>query len=756
MYQQFTWGGKVLFWVITAAIWGAMFTPLIISTGTLFPFQTGKGIAYRVLVEVAAFFYLWLLIIEPSMRPKKSPLFWAMIAFVGALILTTLLGVNPYRSFWGDIERMEGVFGVLHGVLLFIILYSLYKERKDWIRLFKVSLLASFFVAMYALAQVYPIFQFLHVFEARETQPGSTLGNPAFVSTYAVFQIFFALFVLLWEKNRWWQIYGAAFFVLNFIVLGLSAIRGAQVGMVAAAFIGGILALVYLSRSFRTKVVVSGFIVFMIAVPLAARLLKDSPILDKLPFAFQRMSRISLDDPSAKTRLLSLGMSWDAFKDRPLVGWGMENFKVGYNKYFNPEHLTYEQAWFDRAHNKIAEVAVQTGAIGLLSYLALFATGFWGVFNFLRKSEGMSDRLMAIAVCMLGVAYFVQNLFLFDMPMSYVMFFTSLGFVGFIGDITPRSSQKDQQQSQQSQPMQRHRPSNGELSLSQMLILLVGAGGVLFLIFWANWRPYQTASLGRQVMDLQTPNEILDMSKKALSYGGYPSSEVIRVMEDLMIVNGRTRTKEWEGMFQYTKEQAEDFLKKEPKDPRFFIRTGKMYNERAFLEPQYTDEAARVLQSAIALSPTRPDAYYELGVTYLEKKENEKALEMFHKAVSLNEKNSRAHWVLGLAYMTLGNKEEGLASIERAIALNYNWNTESDINNLTQIYVSMNRNDKLVSMYEKLIELNPNAAQYRVTLAIAYANAGMKEQAREQALKAVELDAQYEAGAAEFIDNLFK
>jgi hypothetical protein len=218
MYKQLSWGGKVLFWVVTALIWASLFTPLIISSGALFPFQTGKGIAYRALIELAGFFYLWLILIEPRARPKLSKVMWAVLAFAAGLVITTLFSVNVYRSFWGDIERMEGFFGIIHGVLLFVIAYGLFRSKEDWLNFFKVSLLASFFLAMYALAQVYPIFRFLHVFEAREYQPGSTLGNPAFVSTYAIFQIFFASFILIWERNRWWQLYGAAMFVMNFIL----------------------------------------------------------------------------------------------------------------------------------------------------------------------------------------------------------------------------------------------------------------------------------------------------------------------------------------------------------------------------------------------------------------------------------------------------------------------------------------------------------------------------------------------------------
>ncbi len=747
MYNSLSRTGKIIFWVINCAVWLALFTPLIISSGTLFPFQTGKGMAYRVLVEIAAFFYLLLIILEPKTRPKlNSKLLWSVAVFLIVLVITTIFSVNPYRAFWGDIERMEGFFGIAHGVLLFLVLFGVLRRREDWLWFFRISLAASFFVGFYALSQVYPALQFWgSVFEARPTQPGSTLGNPAFVSTYEIFQVFFALFLLLWEKRNYWKIFAAFFLIFNVVILYMTAIRGAQVGIMAAIFIGVILTPIFVTKSFKAKIASGLVIILMIAFVVGLRLAKNSPVISKLPLVFQRIAQTEISSGSAKTRLLSLEMSWQALKDRPVFGFGLENFKVGYNKHFNPEHLSYEQAWFDRAHNKIAEVAVTTGVVGLASYLAVFIFGFLGVVKFIKKSSDKIDRLLGVMVIMLGTAYFVQNLFLFDMPMSYLMFFSFLGFVGFL------SSQSGQPEAES----KNYLPATySNLGFGPLSLIVAGALATLFLIFWANWRPYKTAALGRQAMDVTDQAQLLELYNQAKKYGGFSYSETIRVMEDTLINSQGARSAEWNNVFEFVKNEVEDFLAKEPTDPRFYIRTGKLYNERAFLEPQYLEDAERSLKAAIALSPTRPDPYYELGVTYLQKQDVNKALESFNYAVDLNPNNSRAHWVLGLAYFSLNMNSEGLSEIDKALQLGYNWDTATDINNLTQIYVSTNRSDKLVELYEKVVANHPEVAQYHVSLAIAYANVGEKEKAKEEAQKAVELDSQYEEGAKEFIKKL--
>lgn len=758
MYQQLSSRGKTLFWIITLLLWAMLFAPIVISSQTLFPFQVGKAIYYRIFIEIILFFYFWLIMLEPSARPKKSLLLWALVAYFAVLLLSTLFSIHPYRSFWGDIERMEGVFGILHGGALFVIVYSIFKRKEDWIRFFSVSLAISFWVVIYALRQKYGS----GVFEAGSIQPGSTLGNPAFAATYSIFHIFFGLIIAVWGRSIYGRIFGVVGALLNLWLLVLTAIRGGQVGFLSALFIIFILYIIYGARSFKTRMAGVGAIVILIALPFLIFALRDSALIKRFPLAVQRLASISLvDDPTLNTRLISLGISWDAFKEKPLLGFGPEHFRVGYNKHFNPQHLTFEQAWFDRAHNKISDVAVMTGGLGLLTYFGMFGVGAWLLLLFVRRSPNYEDRIVGMFTIGMGVAYFVQNIFLFDMPMSYMLFFGSLGFAGYLID--------------------NHNNSNGGMSRNGAVaygsvafraghyaLLLGFAALVVFLIVGGNIKPYRSAYWGRQGLGLAqlqtgTPEDHaraatqgLEGYKKALAIGGYPASEVLRVMTDSILNSGGARREEWNNFFAYTTQEMEKFLAQEPLDPRQFIRLGKLYNEHSFLEPQYLLDAERNLLKAIELVPKRPDAYYELGVAYLQMGQNEKGLQLFRDAVALNERNARAHWTLGIALQIVGSKDEGLASLERAIALGYGWQNPQDINNLSVIYNSLDRQDKLLEVYKVAVERFPTNVQYRINLANLYKDFGDIIQAREHALKAAELDSSLEAAVESFIQELEK
>ncbi|HSE98047.1 MAG TPA: tetratricopeptide repeat protein, partial [Blastocatellia bacterium] len=90
------------------------------------------------------------------------------------------------------------------------------------------------------------------------------------------------------------------------------------------------------------------------------------------------------------------------------------------------------------------------------------------------------------------------------------------------------------------------------------------------------------------------------------------------------------------------------------------------------VERQY-EEAARLLEKAVALRPQNPDARLFLGNAYHGLREYEKAIESLRKAFELNpnlDKNSQyaeeAHFILGQSLVRAGRVEEGEKELEIA------------------------------------------------------------------------------------------
>lgn len=121
-----------LYWSIAGILFIVPFLPLYISGSMLFPFITGRNFTFRIATEIA--FVLWLAFITAfrEYRPQPSKLLGAVIAFVSIVFLADLFGVNPYRSFFSNYERMEGFFMIFHLGLYFLILTSIFPKKEDW------------------------------------------------------------------------------------------------------------------------------------------------------------------------------------------------------------------------------------------------------------------------------------------------------------------------------------------------------------------------------------------------------------------------------------------------------------------------------------------------------------------------------------------------------------------------------------------------------------------------------------------------
>ena len=64
-------------------------------------------------------------------------------------------------------------------------------------------------------------------------------------------------------------------------------------------------------------------------------------------------------------------ISWQGVKERPILGWGQDNFSFVFTKYYNPQ-MYAQEPWFDRSHNVFLDWLVAAGVVGLIAYLYLF------------------------------------------------------------------------------------------------------------------------------------------------------------------------------------------------------------------------------------------------------------------------------------------------------------------------------------------------------------------------------------------------
>jgi len=150
-----------------------------------------------------------------------------------------------------------------------------------------------------------------------------------------------------------------------------------------------------------------------------------------------RLAGISATDPATQSRLINIGISLNAANPanvgimRSLIGWGLEGYANAHNEFYNPSIQKYEVPWFDRAHNKLLDVLVMNGVLGLVAYFFLWGLLLRKAFSTKLKEnyEGPNKELwVSLAIGGTAVAYFVQNLFFFDTIAGYIPLFTLFAF----------------------------------------------------------------------------------------------------------------------------------------------------------------------------------------------------------------------------------------------------------------------------------------------------------------------------------------
>jgi O-antigen ligase len=596
--------------IVLAGFVAVPFIPFIVlSQSTFFPFIVGKNFAFRVVVEIMLAAYLVLAVIDPAYRPRKTYLLWAFVAFLGIITLAAIFGENPEKSFWSNFERMEGVVTYLHLFAYFVVASTVLTVRDLWRPYLNFHLGAGVFMGIYALTQ-------LHGAPVGFRIDGR-LGNSSYLGIYAYFNIFIALFFIVrgkfattGEKARV-AIYGAIA-ILQTVVLFYTGTRGAVLGLIVGLGLATLLVAVF---ERKRKMLRTGAIGVLIALALVVggfmvarntTFVKETPLLE-------RFSEISISNISSNARVMVWGMAWQGFKERPILGWGMENFNYVFNKYYDPKMYSQEQ-WFDRAHNVFMDWLVAGGMLGLLGYLTLFVVAVYCIW---RRADSLSVLEKSVLTGLLG-GYFFQNLFVFDNLTSLIYFGTILAYIEGFSHVPQKIEKK---------------------KVSDDIIAVTGWSAIILavvLVYTVNYNGYmQNTTLIRALSEPSEEGAVhnLDLFKQTIAYHSFGTAEVREQLGQISM-SGFDKSK---GMSDIQKDfivLAADELQKQvaelPRDARYQLFAGSF-----LIQAGQTEQALPYLVEAHRLSPNKQTILFELGNAYYLKKDMAKAEEMFKQAYDL-------------------------------------------------------------------------------------------------------------------------
>ena len=632
--------------------WGtylALFTPLILSAKFFFPFVGPKSLYFMGLVEIIFFVWLILVIYYPQYRPRKNPILIALTLFLIVLIFSSLFGQNLSYSFWSKPERMTGLLMWFHLLAFFLVISSVF-QKSDWQKIFALSL----FVGV--------ILSFINFFSDNPSmRGGATLGNDSFLGTYLLFSLFFALY-LFFSAEKELKIYSIICFLIIFLGLFLSGARAAKL-----SFLGGLILLFFLWLIFPQKrslrwlglVLLTLFIIFVFSFVFLAF----------QPDSFVRKKIIEKTiGPTFGGRFVVWQGAWQGFLEKPLLGWGPENFELSFFKHYDPCLGTPRcggDIWYDRAHNIIFDTLVSVGLLGMITYLGIFLSVIYLLWE--RYFQQKIEFWVAGIFTVLLVSYSVQNLTVFDMVSSYLMFFLVLGFVESI--TTPY---------RETIPIETRGGLIKKISLIIILILFI------FSFFYFVIQPLKTDYyVIAALRSAPASEQRLNYYKKSLAASPLGKYQIREFFAQLTLEFSQSEkvrefsAENFKKEIDFVVEELEKSRTESPLDFRSQLKLGQLYNVYAVLLDQIKIlEAERVLEKAIEVSPTNQQGYWALAQTKLYQGKFKEALSLAERAIELEPELLRSHQIVIQIAKIIGDNELAKRKFNEAIEINPEWQEE--------------------------------------------------------------------------------
>ncbi|MCX6752834.1 MAG: O-antigen ligase family protein [Candidatus Nomurabacteria bacterium] len=598
-------------------------TPLIVDNNVFYPYITGESFFFRSLIFLISILFLTNFftdkifkteIVEKIKRLTKKPLIVSVLVFFFIYTISTFLAVDKYTAFWGNIERAEGFVGLAY-IFFFFVFSVLIFEKEDYLWFFKISLFTSFFLL---------IREFFQYFNG-VARPGSFFSNPTFLAGYLLFAIFCSLVVFSEEKNRLWKYFSVKVFLLSILGIFVTGTRGSILGLA----IGIILILIYCSLKgkgisykkynlSRISLILLGIIFSFSLIFIVTR---SNVFWQKVP-GFSRVAVMTSNDTTLQTRILNVGVSLDAVNPahnglkKFLVGWGPENFAQAYARYFNIKQFDYEVVSFDRAHDKLFDVLVMNGFLGLIAYLAIYFLCFRNIFK--RKDFS----LINIALLFYGIALFVHLLFIFDQINTYISFFIILAFIVSV-DLNKKENKVE---------------DNKKYLKATTLFLPIITVFIVFIYFsndliaYAQMHKYHSLRVdGSQNLMLQNINSVL-----------YPFTVAqMDIRNDFVLFTGDNRNiqnEKTKKLFDLAIKASEEYSLKDQLNLKSLMYLANAYTIKGNLlkDTLFLQKGEDSFLKIINISPNRPDVNYGLAFNLMYQQKYDESFSYFEKSFDLS------------------------------------------------------------------------------------------------------------------------
>lgn len=635
---------------------------IVIPSSYIFPFIVPKILLFRSLVLLMLGSYILLLASNwLKYKIKLTPINIGVSLFFISFAISTFVGVDWYKSFWDCHERMLGLFTIFHYIIYYFVITSLVKDWKEWKWYLRLFLGAGFVVMFIGFLQKFVNPELL--LNRGADRVSATLGNSIYYSGYGLFLFFIGLLLALKEnvKKGFWFWYAVVGSFFGFLGIFLGGTRGALLGLMAGLFVLCVSYLITIKDHKNLRKIIAGLMILGILIGSLFFAFRKTDFVRSIP-AVGRLVNASLFEGTGETRLMAWKIAAEAWQERPIFGWGPNNYYYAFNKYYNPKFLEFGwgETWFDNAHSVIMNTLAVQGIFGILTYLGMF--GLAGFVLIKRRKEGQLDNhILTISLAFL-TSHLVAKSLVFDDPTSYLFFFFFLAFVNQISDFRVQSSEIKNNN-------KKIRTKDISIGLLVVIILMI-----LLLIRSTNLLPGKANTTTIDTLrNFETGNvtTTLELYEKAKNY---PSPHIDDIRNDFartassVVSNNKNKTSEAQRLLRFASDELKNNLSLHPWDIRVHISLAQIALNQFNItkDPSYLVGVESLLEEASSFSPKRQQIQYMLSGVKLNLGKATEAINILQESIDNNPNIGEGWWRLALLNYQIGDKEEAFRLIEEA------------------------------------------------------------------------------------------
>jgi len=638
-------------------------------------FESPKMVLLRLAVMVGVLAWCLAMLLRLRFVWIKTPLDWPLAALIAGASVSTVLAINPHVSFYGQLNRFDGLLSLVCYVALFYLAVNLITSRRRLARLVAAFLGASALVSVVAVLErlgLYVLPYTTGVGGIDPTRSSSTYGNPLYLGAYLTIAIPIGLgtiaYLVAERDAAATRKEGHAPNVLTASVLAIVSVqltalvstngRAAWLGA-GTAFV--ILTLLLIMRGGFNRSLLVLFVPLLAALALYGMIQTFSTAPTAESAASRAGSIADLSQGTAFNRLYIWKMTLPALADRPLFGYGLDSYLEMFPK-LRPRdwyRAVKENAIPDKPHNDLLQVAAGQGLIGLAAYLALLAAFFRSAVRAAARSRALLQRVALAALVAAAAGYLLQLQASFAVIGVAPLFWIAAGIATSLGQGRERERRRIQ------------------LSLAAgtaatpLLQASIAAGLVVAFAWGAFGLGKSLASdvyvrLGQKQAGEGHALAAVPYFEKAAAVNPYETRFPMLAGQANEEAFVRTRDSAYaEKAISYSRSaQAADPYFMEP-----YFREASVYRYMASSGGGPLFNAARVYETILSMDPYNQDAHFNLGITLYDLKFYAKAARTLETATDLKPDDGEAWAALGAAYAKEGRTAEARRALQSALRL---------------------------------------------------------------------------------------